>query len=172
MDKNDKSKFIKKIVEHTKIKYEELVGLSNISECSINCKIDYKNDTAIIKKDVNEYTIDYQHVGVYDLVSKTWFWSCGFYPSKTKKTKISKTIRKNILNIIQKNSTSELIEILTQNDIELLSYLIKNAIYLDDDNLEILVKICLYMSDVVWILPHKNDSQIVFIAIIKILGSK
>lgn len=169
---NNKSDFIKKISDHTKIKYNGLTGLPNITECSVNCTINYINDNAIIKNEKNEYIIDYQHVGIFDIVSKTWYWSCGFYPLNSKKTKISKEIRKKILNIVRKKSSSELVSILTQNDIELMYFFLKNGICLDEENLEILVKLCLYVSQAEWILPYKNESYINFIAITKIISSK
>jgi hypothetical protein len=85
---------------------------------------------------------------------------------------LAKNIKRKITDII-KNKTNEFNYLnFSQNDLEQLSYFIKNGIYLNKDSLEILIKLCLIISDIEWILPHKNNLTITFIGIKKILNTK
>jgi hypothetical protein len=85
-----------------KIKYNNLKGLNNIEQCIDNCSITYNNNNnAIIKNKQNEYLIDYEYIGIFDISSKTWYWSFGFSFKNNNKTIIAKSIRKNMINIIK-----------------------------------------------------------------------
>ena len=155
-----------------KIKYNNLKGLNNIEQCIDNCSITYDNNNAIIKNNKNEYLIDYEYIGIFDITSKTWYWSFGFPFKDNNKTIIAKNIRKNMIKII-KNKTKKFNDInFLQTDLEQLLYFTKNAIYLTKESLDILIQLCIVISDVQWIIPYKKDNSITFIAIKKILNSK
>jgi hypothetical protein len=155
-----------------KTKYNKLKGLNNIEQCINNCSITYNNDNAIIKNNKNEYLIDYENIGIFDITSKIWYWSFGFSFEDVNKTIIAKNIKKNIINII-KNKTDKFNNLnLSQQDLEQLLYFTKNGIYLTNESLDILIQLCIVISNVEWIIPYKQENNITFIAIKKILNSK
>jgi hypothetical protein len=155
-----------------KNKYNKLKGLNNIEQCINNCSITYNNDNAIIKNNKNEYLIDYENIGIFDITSKIWYWSFGFSFEDVNKTIIAKNIKKNIINII-KNKTDKFNNLnLSQQDLEQLLYFTKNGIYLTNESLDILIQLCIVISNVEWIIPYKQENNITFIAIKKILNSK
>jgi len=155
-----------------KNKYNKLKGLNNIEQCINNCSITYNNNNAIIKNNKNEYLIDYENIGIFDVISKIWYWSFGFPFKDVNKTIIAKNIKKNMINII-KNKTDKFNNLnLLQQDLEQLLYFTKNGIYLTKESLDILIQLCIVISDVEWIIPYKQENNITFIAIKKILNSK
>jgi hypothetical protein len=155
-----------------KNKYNKLKGLNNIEQCINNCSITYNTDNAIIKNNKNEYLIDYENIGIFDITSKIWYWSFGFSFEDVNKTIIAKNIKKNIINII-KNKTDKFNNLnLSQQDLEQLLYFTKNGIYLTNESLDILIQLCIVISNVEWIIPYKQENNITFIAIKKILNSK
>jgi hypothetical protein len=163
---------INEIQKIIKTKYNKLKGLNNIDQCINNCSIIYNNNNAIIQNNKNEYLIDYENIGIYDITSKIWYWSFGFSFKDINKTIIAKNIRKNIINII-KNKTNKFNDLnFSQTDLEQLIYFTKNGIYLTKESLDILIQLCIVISDVEWIIPYKKDNNITFIAIKKILNSK
>ena len=100
-----------------KIKYNKLKGLDNIEQCIDNCSITYNENNAIIKNKKNEYLIDYENIGVFDVISKTWYWSFGFSFKNINKTIIAKHIKKNMINMI-KNKTNKFNDLnLSQQDL-------------------------------------------------------
>ena len=155
-----------------KIKYNNLKGLNNIEQCIDNCSITYDNNNAIIKNNKNIHIIDYEYIGIFDIPSKIWYWSFGFPFKDVNKIIIAKSIRKNMINII-KNKTKKFKEFnFMQEDLEQLLYFTKNGIYLTKESLDILIQLCIAVSDVIWIIPYKQENNITFIAIKKILNSK
>jgi len=155
-----------------KIKYDKLKGLNNIEQCINNCSITYNNNNAIISNNKNEYLIDYENIGIFDITSKIWYWSFGFSFKDVTKTIIAKNIKKNIIDII-KNKTNKFNDLkISQHDLEQLVYFTKNGIYLTKESLDTLIQLCIVISDVEWIIPYKQQNNITFIAIKKILNSK
>ncbi len=128
---------IKEIQKIIKTKYNNLKGINNIDQCINNCSIEYTNDNAIIKNNKNEYLIDYENIGIYDITSKIWYWSFAFSFKDINKTIIAKNIRKNFVNII-KNKTNKFNDLnFSQIDLEQLIYFTKNGIYLTKESLDI-----------------------------------
>ena len=153
----------------TKNKFEKLTGLPNLDQCDNHCEVNYMDTNAIVSTENNEYTIDYEHIGVYDLITQTWYWAWGFYPNEKQKIILSKEIKKNIIKMIKDANNK-----LTQDEEELFAYFIKNSIYVEKENLEMLVKLCVYTlrDKIEWIMPYKKNMRIYFIAIKKIISSK
>ena len=150
----------------------KLKGIDNLNQCIENCSIEYQNENAIIKNKNNQYLIDYENIGIYDMHSKIWYWSFGFNFKDDNKIQIAKNI-KNVFKKIIKNKTNKFNSInFSQEDLELLIYYTKNGIYLSKDNVELLIKLCIVLSDVIWIFPYKTNNSIAFIAIKQILNSK
>jgi len=155
-----------------KIKYNKLKGLDNIEQCIDNCSITYNENNAIIKNKKNEYLIDYENIGIYDITSKIWYWSFGFSFKDINKTNIAKNIKKSMIKMI-KNKTNKFNHLdLSQQDLEQILYFTKNGIYLTKESLDILIQLCIVLSDVEWIIPYKQNNNITFLAIKKILNSK
>jgi hypothetical protein len=155
-----------------KNKYNKLKGLNNIEQCIDNCSITYYDNNAIIKNNKNEYLIDYENIGIFDITSKIWYWSFGFSFKDVNKIIIAKNIKKNMINIV-KNKTKKFNDLhFSQADLEQLLYFTKNGIYLTKEALDTLIQLCIVISDVEWIIPYKQENNITFIAIKKILNSK
>jgi hypothetical protein len=160
---------LQKIIKN---KYNKLKGLNNIDQCINNCSIIYNDDNAIIKNNKNEYLIDYEFIGVYDITSKIWYWSFGLPFKSNNKIIIAKNIKKNMISII-KNKKNKFNHIkFIQSELEHILYFTKNGIYLTKESLDILIQLCIVLSNVEWIIPYKQNNNITFIAIKKILNSK
>ena len=154
-------------------KKKSLKGFDDIEtgQCYLenNCKVNLFENNASIKTKNLEYIVNYENLGVYDEFTKTWYWASGFNLQNKEKTKLSNKIKKMIIEIIRHDAFK-----LEQRDNELLSYFIKNSIYLEKENLEILIKLCLYLlkDQIEWIMPYTVSNKLHFLIIQKIISSK
>ena len=160
---------IEKIIKN---KHDNLKGINNIDYCADTCSIDNANNNIILTNKNNQYLFDYENIGIYDLNSKIWYWSYGFTFKDIKKTLIAKNIRKELIKIIKNKSTNFNYLNFSQSELEQLLYFVKNGIYLTKESLDLLIKLCIVISDVLWILPYKSENKITFFAIKKVLNSK
>lgn len=155
-----------------KEKHNKLKGLNNIAHCVDKCTVNYTNNNAIIKHKNNEFIIEHEFIGIFDITTHIWYWSFGFQFKNFDKINIAKQIKKTLIAIV-KGETKKYNNLKpSQSDIELMTYFTKNGINLKKESLEFLIKLCIVISDLIWIIPYKNDNNITFIGIKKILNSK
>lgn len=173
MEREQNTLFIKNINEKVKniLKksgLEHIFDKTNHLICDIS--IDDKNMLNIKCKDVTKICT-YEHLGTFDVPTKTWYWAWGYYVNN-EKTLLSKKITSNIKKMMTDDK-------LNQIDIEYLNFFVQNSIYMSSSNLNSLIKICMVASDgkAVLILPSvikQNDvrTKINFYIITKIIQTE
>jgi hypothetical protein len=167
-----KTKLINEINTVAKIKHDNIIKIPGFSECSNDCSIDFftkENEFYVKIHNGNKTcTAKYELLGTFDLTTSTWYWSHLFNPHNPQTTLISKNINENMKIFIENKKIK-----LTQYDLELVTFFCRNSIYIERENLEILIKLCLFLSDVQWIMPYRKidntPSKIDFIIIKQII---
>lgn len=114
-------------------------------------------------------TVKYEILGIFDK-------KCGFFTW----AKYIPLINKNLIKIMRniKSSKDEITEMIVENkykDVEFLEiilyYLSNNMFIIDETNVSMFLKYCIYISKSKGILINKNDNKYVYYFIVDIIGT-
>jgi hypothetical protein len=162
MDKNkyytDQKNFMKK---HLNLDKQYTFKFS-IEENTNNNIVDiYLNDKLVLKA-------QYCFIGIYNLLNSVWYWAWNLeYINKTLSRDIKKAVKYTKRDLIDNYSKYN-----PEEADEMYFYCANNNFFLSSENVDKLIKVALYVSKVLWIMPTGDGKEkFEYIGLTKILQS-